>query len=149
MADYYILVGQTPVPCELMEWAEWFERGPEERRVKVTTVMGSVLVSTVFLGIDHSFGGRRPLLFETMAFWNGKAGYEQERCSTWQEAEAQHEAMVREVARPASVWAYCLRSIGEWEAVQDWRREWKRLRGIEPSTLEKATERMRDLLREG
>lgn len=64
----YILVGQTPVPCEdLLEWGHWFETA--ERRVALTFV-GDYEISTVFLGLDHSFLNRgEPLLFETMIFF--------------------------------------------------------------------------------
>ena len=51
--------------------------------------MENKVVSTVFLGLDHSFGGGPPLLFETMIFDGG----EEEHCvrySTWQQAEEGH-----------------------------------------------------------
>src|SRR5215813_8215351 len=53
-----------------------------------------ILISTVFIGIDHNF--RRdgpPLTFETMVF-NGPLNEEQRRWTTWDEAEAGHVAMV-------------------------------------------------------
>ena len=62
------------------------------------------LVSTVFLGVDHRLGDGPPLVFETMVF-GGPLDRHQERCSTWAEAEAQHErvcAMVRQGAAAAS-----------------------------------------------
>lgn len=60
------------------------------------THLGASDVSTIFLGIDHSYGEGRPILFETMVF-NGKLDGEQERCSTWDEAMAQHIAMCQRV----------------------------------------------------
>jgi hypothetical protein len=48
-----------------------------------------VYVSTVFLGLDHSFGEGPPQLFETMIF-GGEHDEYQERYSTWDEAEAGH-----------------------------------------------------------
>ena len=50
----------------------------------------------MFLGLDHSFGGGAPLLFETMVF-GGPLDGEQERYSTWNEAEAGHKLMVERV----------------------------------------------------
>lgn len=50
----------------LREWAEWIEKGTN-RRIAYTEV-GPFFVSTVFLGLDHSFGIGAPLLYETMAF---------------------------------------------------------------------------------
>lgn len=87
MSDKYILDGKTPKPATLMEWAEWMETA--DRHVAVAEI-GGVTVSTVFLGLDHQFGDGPPLLFETMIF-DGIEDRYQGRCSTWEEAEAQHE----------------------------------------------------------
>lgn len=92
MSDKYILMGKLAVPCnDLLTWARWFETA--EKHVAQTTV-GPLRVSTVFLGIDHRFGGADPMLFETMIFggledseWSG--GY-QERYSSWVDAETGH-----------------------------------------------------------
>lgn len=88
----YILDGKKIVPVDLMIWAKWFETA--DRHVAKTDV-GTMHVSTVFLGIDHSFGGGPPLLFETMIFGmpEGQDEY-QERCSTWEQAEGMHERAV-------------------------------------------------------
>lgn len=94
MNDKYILDGHTPVPTDLMTWARWYEKA--ERHVGNDHI-GEVHVSTVFLGLDHSFGEGPPQLFETMIFGGPHSDY-QERCSTWEEAEAMHQralAMVR------------------------------------------------------
>lgn len=86
----------------IREWAEWFEKA--ERHVADETVCG-VRVSTVFLGLDHSFDPEGlPMWFETMTFavedgvtnW---AGETQLRCTTWEEAERQHAATCAEVRR--------------------------------------------------
>ena len=88
MLDKYILHGQQPVPVEdVLEWASWLENA--DRRVAKDEV-GGVGVSTVFLGIDHQFGRGKPLLFETMIFGGVHDEY-QTRCSTWEEAEVQHQ----------------------------------------------------------
>jgi len=80
MMEMYILDDErNPVRCG----------DPEKRRV-ARSEFGPVSVSTVFLGMDHSFGGG-PLLFETMIFGGKSDGY-MDRYSTWQEAEAGHEA---------------------------------------------------------
>jgi len=97
MADTYILDGRNPVPCtDFMMRARWFETS--DRRVAKID-FGDMRVSTVFLGFDRSFGQGPPLLFETMIF-GGPFDQDkyQERCSTWEEAEAQHAEAV-EVAR--------------------------------------------------
>lgn len=90
---FYMLIGQTAVPVDdLMTWAEWFEHA--DRIVLRDELPGGVLVSTVFLGLDHGFtDGGAPILFETMVFHDGE-GVEMERCSTWLEAEDQHRRVV-------------------------------------------------------
>ena len=87
MSDHYILEGKTPVPCDLMAWARWLE-SRKDRHVADET-RDKVRVSTVFLGLDHQFGDGPPLLFETMIF-GGEHDQYQDRCSTWDEAEAMH-----------------------------------------------------------
>jgi hypothetical protein len=82
---YYILDGKIPKEVDLMTWARWFEKA--ERHV-ADTKKGNIRVSTVFLGLDHQWGNGPPHLFETMIF--GGAEEWQERCSTWEEAEATH-----------------------------------------------------------
>lgn len=87
MDQKYVLDGKRPVPVDLMTWARWFEKA--DRKV-AWDVIGDVKVSTVFLGLDHRFGDPGPpLLFETMIFGGPHDEY-QERCSTWEEAEAMH-----------------------------------------------------------
>lgn len=61
-----------PLPCiDFMTWGTWMQTA--ERHLAKTTV-GLFWVSTVFLGIDHAFGGGPPVLWETMIF--GPAGHE-------------------------------------------------------------------------
>lgn len=93
----YILNGHTPVKANsLVEWAESMEK--TDRTVKRTTV-GESRVSTVFLGLDHSFEeGATPVLFETMVFGGPDDQY-QERYTTWDEAEAGHDRIVAMLER--------------------------------------------------
>jgi hypothetical protein len=71
---------------DLLEWGRWFQTA--DRHVARTDLPGCE-VSTVFLGLDHSWGGGPPVLFETMVF-GGPFDQAQERYSTWAEAEAGH-----------------------------------------------------------
>jgi len=92
---FYILDGdKTPRLATSIEWAEWMMINAA-RRVREDTV-GDVYVSTVFVGIDHSFGRGEPLLFETMIF-DGPHDGECNRCSTWEDAEEMHAAAVARV----------------------------------------------------
>jgi len=94
MSDKYILDGQQAVRCaDLMTWARWFEQA--DRHV-AESVIDDVRVSTVFLGLDHSFGRSMPVLYETMVF-GGPHDQEQERYATWEEAALGHDAMVNKV----------------------------------------------------
>jgi len=96
MPDKYILDGKTPVLCsDVRAFSDWFEKA--DRTVALDVINGSFRVSTVFLGVDHNFsGGGRPILFETMIF-KGESWDElyMRRCSTWEEAEAQHQEAIR------------------------------------------------------
>jgi hypothetical protein len=67
----------------------------ENRKVALTEV-GAYRVSTVFLVIDHGWGSKVPLLFETMVF-GGDTEFEMARYSTWEQAMQGHEAMVEQV----------------------------------------------------
>lgn len=99
----YILKYRKPVPCsDTQKWAQWFMRA--HRRVRRTQV-NKGYVSTVFLGLDHNFGGGPPILFETMYFGEKGISPESEdgfwgtmtRASTWREALRQHWAMVGKI----------------------------------------------------
>jgi hypothetical protein len=99
---HYILIGHEIRECSLMEWARWWELchtpdGDVHRRVGSSTI-GDVWVSTVFLGIDHSFSFDpvKPVLFETMCFsekgdWSD---FNMRRYCTWNEAEEGHKQIV-------------------------------------------------------
>jgi hypothetical protein len=96
MSDKYIL-GENGelVPCnDLMEWAREFDN---TRRQVAGETIGESLISTVFLGLDHSFGGAVPILWETMVF-GGRLDQEQDRCSGCRaDAQAMHDRMVDRV----------------------------------------------------
>jgi hypothetical protein len=85
-------------PHAMLRWAECFES--LDRVVAKTNIEG-VEVSTVFLGLDHSFGRGPPLLFETMTFDDYGSGEICLRYSTWDEAVRGHNATVVELLSPA------------------------------------------------
>jgi len=68
---YYHRDGTPIIDNELfpasMQWALLFEQGAD-RVVGITITPYGERLSTVWLGMDHSFGGGRPLIFETMLF---------------------------------------------------------------------------------
>jgi hypothetical protein len=91
------------------EWEEWYKQ-VDNRRVGRDIVEG-ILVSTVFLCIDHGFGGE-PKWFETMLFkgedLNESLDEYQWRYATWEEARKGHEAVV-ELVRVGEVFKKLLR----------------------------------------
>jgi hypothetical protein len=93
MSDRYILDEQgQPVECpDLMTWARWFEAGEHRRRIALDK-RGDITVSTVFLGLDHSFFGGPPVLWETMIF-GGEHDEDQERYTSQADALAGHARM--------------------------------------------------------
>ncbi len=93
---HFILNGREIVPATLMQWGKWLETNMNDRIIKQEDV-GDCWVSTVFLGLNHSWDpDGPPILFETMVFETGKdgkrdmSGIFQDRCSTYDEAEAMH-----------------------------------------------------------
>jgi hypothetical protein len=96
MNGKYILDGHKPkLELNLIKWSKWLESA--DRCVKKTKV-NDIDVSTVFLGLDHSFGVGEPLLFETLVF-GGSLDGEMDRYSTWEAAEIGHNKMVEKVRR--------------------------------------------------
>lgn len=96
----YILDGHTPMPIENFRlWANWMAEARRRDLLQVAVAhLDEILVSTVFLGLDHRFSDDGPpLLFETMIF-GGEHDQYQARCSTWDEAEAMHSAALRLLA---------------------------------------------------
>jgi hypothetical protein len=92
MSHLYILdENHNHIPVDVMTWAMWFETA--DRQVAEDYV-GHVRVSTVFLGIDHGWGGEVQL-YETMVF----DGYEeiQVRYPTWDEAVTGHQEVLSHV----------------------------------------------------
>jgi|GraSoiStandDraft_50_1057286.scaffolds.fasta_scaffold1036429_1 hypothetical protein len=99
MVDWYILDDHgNPVPeRDLSRWGAWFESAPN-RVLERDHLPGDVLVSTVFLGIDHNFSDRgSPLLWETMILGGPHNGYCQ-RYASRKAALAGHQTGV-EIAR--------------------------------------------------
>jgi hypothetical protein len=100
MTDHYILQGREIVPCDMWTWAYWLE-SKDGRRIIGYWQFKSCRVSTVFMGLDHSFGSGPPILFETLIF-GGPMDSEGERYSTYDEAEQGHLhycEMVRDMER--------------------------------------------------
>jgi hypothetical protein len=92
---YYILDGQTPVPCDIATWGLWFCADDDRRVVAQTELPGGERISTVFVGVDTSPMGP-PTLFETMSTLEPRLL----TYATWDEAEASHWALVARYVAP-------------------------------------------------
>jgi len=100
-----------PVPATSEEFGVWFER--QDRQVARNRVNGR-LVSTVFLGIDHSFRGDVPILYETMIFCDNQDELHQfqRRYATREEALIGHaEAMAMANKHPANLFVVELSNL--------------------------------------
>ena len=96
MTGYYILKGDRVIPePDVITWGKWFETA--NRQIELTETK-SLRISTVFLGLDHSFGdGDTPILFETMVFEHSRPAHELacQRYATIDEARKGHELIVK------------------------------------------------------
>lgn len=97
MTHYILDADGFPVEePDVLKWGRWFESATadQSRMLAKTRLPGDVLVSTVFLGLDHQWGDGLPLLFETMIFNGNEDGYQARYCSR-EEALRGHERAVR------------------------------------------------------
>lgn len=102
MSDYYDIHGK---PMEMPDWAKCREVGGDWERVKQSTkVSAETDVSTVWLGLDHSFGVGPPLIFETMVF-GGNLDQYQYRYATLEQARTGHDEAVQKVKDEAASFA--------------------------------------------
>lgn len=102
MADangrYVLRDGMPVLEPDLFKWGRWLQTA--DRAVAKDT-HGEVDVSTVFLGLDHSFGQGPPVLWETMVF-GGPLDGEQRRYTSEGEAKAGHAELLAAVKEQAS-----------------------------------------------
>lgn len=89
----YILKGKTPI-CVDQDISKYPDAN---ERIIVRSERGDLLVSTVFLGMDHSWGNGDPILFESMTFKDGSQFEELgcERYTTYDDAIEGHIRMCK------------------------------------------------------
>lgn len=93
MGRHFIIKDRVAYLSNLMEWAAWY--GVGKRRAVNRTVGDTYSVSTVALGLDHSFDDEDdPLLFETLANISHQ-GEIMWRYTSWKEARSWHRFIVR------------------------------------------------------
>ena len=82
---------------DVLEWGVWLEDA--DRRVGYTQVTSQIIVSTVFLGLDHNFfEDGPPIVFETLVM-GGPLDGEMARYSSWDDAETGHRMLVKRVRK--------------------------------------------------
>ena len=90
MSKWYILDNNNkPIPKPVLEASQWLEDNDHRRIVKRDQI-GDILVSTVFLGLDHAWDSDTPVLWETMIF-GGEHNQYQERYTSHEDALEGHE----------------------------------------------------------
>jgi hypothetical protein len=100
MVDHWILDrhGEPQRTDDFMGWARWYETA--ERTVQVTRMgdpEGEVVVSTVFLGVDHnSENGPEPVLWESLVR-GGPLDNELRRYTSREAAVQGHDELVADV----------------------------------------------------
>lgn len=106
---YILDANGEPVQClDLETWGRWMEDGHRILRQDWVDRAKHIVVSTVFLGLDHRFSDRhgpRPILWETMVFGTPLDG-EMNRYTSKADALAGHAEMLARVQ-------------AEWRAISD------------------------------
>lgn len=88
----YKLSGKKPVPCSLEEYIHFMKSATN--RIVEQTQVADLLVSTIFTGIDHSFGTGEKQLFETKVFGLPDETQPRWRFATWNHAVSEHRKLV-------------------------------------------------------
>ena len=96
---WYILDNNhKPVTSTGIESSKWMEDNPKRKTVgydELTDLNGDdVRVSTVFLGLDHSWTGKTPVLWETMIFGGENDQAYQERYDSYENALEGHQKAI-------------------------------------------------------
>jgi hypothetical protein len=91
MLQFYMLVDEELVPCDMMEWAVWSSENSPTIEFTVLND-GAFQISTVLLGFGHGVNGDE--LFETMVFDVNGNSVLQHRYRTLAEAKAGHKQVI-------------------------------------------------------
>jgi hypothetical protein len=91
---WYILdKDNKPIKSNVIQCGEWMEDNPCVKALKQEHI-GNIYVSTVFLGLDHAWYGKIPVLWETMIF-GGEHDQYQDRYTSVENAEIGHQFAVQ------------------------------------------------------
>jgi hypothetical protein len=100
---------------DTLEWATLFENR-EYRIVKQETLWWGVFLSTIWLGLDHAWGGEKPLIFESMLFFGRASDLDCRRYSTLGEAVHGHTLLKGYWSNPLNI--ACLFAKLAWQRIQ-------------------------------
>ncbi|MFZ1529012.1 MAG: hypothetical protein WAT19_09695 [Ferruginibacter sp.] len=95
MDNYILDENDCPRFVTMEEYRNWHDNIPEEVQTGIGFTLardeeGDKCVSTVYLGMDHSFGSGPPILWETMIFCDGENDQACERSRNRKEALQTH-----------------------------------------------------------
>jgi hypothetical protein len=106
LGKYVLDLRGNPKPePDLLKWGQWFDTA--DRQVADDTLLppavpSEVRVSTIFLGIDHAWGGGPPVLWETMIFGDKSFFNDRQmRYTSREDALAGHKEMVEMILAAA------------------------------------------------
>jgi len=94
---YNLDENNQPVECTIREHIAWLDKNPERKAVKQISV-GDTYISTVFMGLDHGWKTRIPVLWETMIFGGKHDGY-QKRYTSHEDALIGHKIAINLVKK--------------------------------------------------
>ena len=98
MAWYILDNNHKPVISTAVKSSEWMENNPKRKTVgydELTDLNGDdVRISTVFLGLDHSYFLKIPTLWETMIFGGENDQAYQERYGSYEQAIEGHQKAI-------------------------------------------------------
>jgi hypothetical protein len=92
MSWYILSTDNEPVAVSITEASEWMENNPEKKAIKQDHI-DDIFVSTVFLGLDHSWDNQGLILWETMIFGGINDQY-QERYNSYEDALEGHQRAI-------------------------------------------------------
>jgi hypothetical protein len=95
MSWYILTTDNQPVAVSVREAAQWMDENPDRVHVGFDEMKDynghDVRVSTVFLGLDHSWNRTGLVLWETMIFGGDHDQNYQERYSSYEDAVEGHQ----------------------------------------------------------
>jgi hypothetical protein len=97
MSWYILTADNQPVAVSVREASKWIEENPTKKQIGFDILEdengNEISVSTVFLGLDHSWNNKGLILWETMIFGGINDQY-QERYSSYEDALEGHQRAI-------------------------------------------------------